>query len=154
MTFMRRRRRFALAVIAAVIVCGAAAGIVLARDGSSVSKGPPGVLARGDFQSITWSTTGSASIVRDASGHLTLRFTRAFNTRRGPDLWVYLARFKGGYKHGKILEWKQLGALHRSWGSQEYSLPASAVSHVGASVVIFCGECGKMSGIARLSQVT
>jgi hypothetical protein len=158
MTFLRRRRRFSAAVIVALVVCGVAAGLVLARNGSAVSKFPPGVLARGQFRSITWSTKGTASIVRDASGHLTLRLSGDFNTRRGPDLWVYLERYQGSYEqgklHGKLLQWKDLGALHRSWGSQSYRLPASATSQIGASVAIFCGECGQVSGLARLTRVT
>ena len=138
-----------MAVVATAILGGLAAGIAVARSGSSAPAGPPGVLAKGAFVSVSWSTRGTASLVRDASG-MKLRLSKAFSTRRSPDLWVYLARYQGGYKHGRQTEWKLISELHRSWGAQTYHLPASAAREVGAWVVIFCGECGKISGLAQL----
>ena len=136
------------------ILGGLTAGIVVARGGSSRVHGSPGVIAQGKFRAVSWTTSGTAAIVRDASGHLKLRLSKAFGTRRAPDLWVYLARFKGGYAHGRRIEWKDVGALRRPWGRQEYDLPADAAREIGASVVIFCGECGKISGLARLAPAS
>ncbi len=143
-----------LIVLVVAVLGGLAAGIVVARGGSSGAQGPPGVLAKGKFRSVSWTTTGTAAIVRDASGHLKLRLSKSFGTRRAPDLWVYLARFKGGYEHGRRLEWKLIGELRQPWGRQDFKLHADAVREVGASVVIFCGECGKISGLARLEPAS
>jgi hypothetical protein len=137
--------------LAVAVLGGLVAGIVVARGGSSGVQGAPGVLAKGKFRSVSWTTAGTAAIVRDASGHLKLRLSKAFYTRRAPDLWVYLARFKGGYEHGRRLEWKLVGGLRQPWGRQEFNLPSGAAHDVGASVVIFCGECGKINGLARLA---
>ena len=138
-----------LTVLAVAVLGGLVAGIVVARGGSS-PEGPPGVLAKGTFRSVSWTTSGTAAIVRDASGHVKLRLSKTFYTRRAPDLWVYLARWKGGYEHGRRLEWKLVGGLRQPWGSQEFNLPSDAAREVGASVVIYCGECGKINGLAHL----
>jgi hypothetical protein len=143
-----------LAMLVVAILGGLAAGIVVARGGSSRVQGRPGVIAQGKFRSVSWTTSGTAAIVRDASGHLKLRLSKAFGTRRAPDLWVYLARFKGGYLHGRRVEWKDVGELRQPWGPLEFDLPADAAKEVGASVVIFCGECGKINGLARLAPAS
>ena len=136
------------------ILGGLTAGIVVARGGSSRVHGSPGVIAQGKFRAVSWTTSGTAAIVRDASGHVKLRLSKTFYTRRAPDLWVYLARYKGGYEHGRRLEWKLVGGLRQPWGRQEFNLPSDAAREVGASVVIFCGECGKISGLARLAPAS
>ena len=140
-------------MLVVAVLGGLVAGIVVAR-GSSGAQGPPGVIAKGTFRSVSWTTSGTAAIVRDASGHLKLRLSKTFGTRRAPDLWVYLARFKDGYAHGRHTEWKDVGALRRAWGRQEFDLPADAAREVGASVVIFCGECGKINGLAPLAPAS
>jgi hypothetical protein len=137
-------------MLVVALLGGVVAGIVVARGGSSPAQGPPGVLAKGEFRTVGWSTTGTAALVRDGSGHLKLRLSKSFSTRRTPDLWVYLAR----YEHGRRVEWKDVGELRRPWGPQEFDLPAGAAHEVGASVVIFCGECGRASGTARLEPAS
>lgn len=81
-----RSRRLAAALLAAGAIIGAALGLAFSRgeSKSALSDGPAGVLARGEFKTVSWGTKGSASIVRDASGHITLRFSRGFTTQRAP----------------------------------------------------------------------
>jgi hypothetical protein len=148
-----QRHRLLAATLAVAVLAGLAAGIAVARGGSKPAvKGPIGVLSQGTFRTITWGTTGTASVVRDTSGHLKLRLGKGFNTRRGPDVWVYLAKYEGSVWTGKRVEWKLIGQLRRAWGRQEYNLPAEA-ARPGMSIAIFCGECGRLSGIAQLAPV-
>lgn len=142
-----------MAILVVAVLAGLAAGIAVARGGSKqVSKGPAGVVSQGSFRTITWGTTGTAAVVRDTSGHLKLRLGKNFTTRRGPDVWVYLAKYEGSVWSGKRLEWKLIGHLRRAWGKQVYDLPAEA-ARPGMSIAIFCGECGRLSGIAQLEPL-
>ncbi|HSC49917.1 MAG TPA: DM13 domain-containing protein [Gaiellaceae bacterium] len=152
MAALSRKPRLVLPILVVAVLGGLAAGIAVARGGSSVSHGPPGVVSSGTFRTITWSTTGTATVVRDASGHLKLRLGKDFNTRRGPDVWVYLARYDGSVWRGRRVEWKLLGRVTRAWGSATYDLPADA-ARPGMSIAIFCGECGRLSGLAQLEPV-
>lgn len=140
--------RLPVAVLVAAAIGGLAAGIVLARGGTSGAtvKGKPGVLARGSFRTISWGTAGTATVLRDTSGHLKLRFSHNFNTQRAPELFVYLVKYKGSRR----TEWKQVASLQRAWGSQEYDLPSAATHDLGASVAIYCEKCNKIWGLAQL----
>ena len=145
-----RKPRLLVTILVVAVLGGLAAGIAVARGGSKpVSKGAAGVVSQGSFRTITWGTTGTASVVRDTSGHLKLRLGKSFTTRRGPDVWVYLAKYEGSVWNGKRTEWKLIGHLRRAWGKQVYDLPAEA-ARPGMSIAIFCGECGRLSGIAQL----
>jgi hypothetical protein len=145
------RNRWLLAVAGAAVAGGVAAGVTLTRGGadSALAQGPPAVLAQGSFRSIGWGTTGSAQIVRDGAGHLKLRFSQAFRTQAAPELFVYLAKYRGKQR----TEWKEVGALQRAWGKQVYSLPASAAGDLRASVTVYCGKCNRISGAAQLRPV-
>jgi hypothetical protein len=142
------RSRFLLAVLVAAAVGGAAAGIVLAREGPGSAKGAPGVVARGHFKTLTWGTTGSVSIVRDASGRLKLHLGKDFSTQRSPELYVYLARYAAGERKGG----KEVSLLRRAWGSQDYLLRGAnaSASSLHAVVEIICAKCGQTNGIAQL----
>jgi hypothetical protein len=146
------RRNVLLAVVAVAVVGGVAAGILLTRGGteSALAQGKPGVVARGPFKSLAWGTTGSAQIVRDDSGHLKLRFSRTFTTQPAPELFVYLARYKGSQR----TQWTEVGSLKSASGTQQYSLPASAVKSLRVSVAVYCGKCNKISGAAQLQPVS
>jgi Electron transfer DM13 len=129
---------------------GLALGLALTRGGtdSALAQGPPGVLAQGPFRSVSWGTTGTATIVRDGSGQLVLRLSRSFTTQRAPELFVYLARQRGGRR----TEWKVLAPLKSASGAQRYLLPAEAGDTRGLSVEIVCAKCNKTSGAARLGS--
>ena len=47
------------------------------------------------------------------------------------------------------VEWKLVGQVKRGWGGATYDLPADAAKP-GMSIAIYCGECGKLSGVAQL----
>src|SRR5215813_4336570 len=111
MAKLSRRPRMLGSLLAVAVLGGLAAGIAVARGGSNVSHGPPGVVSSGTFRTITWSTTGTATVVRDASGHLKLRLGKDFTTRRGPDVWVYLAKYDGSIWKNNHVEWKLVGQV-------------------------------------------
>jgi len=148
MTRLSGRSRFLLALLVAALVGGTAAAVVLARGGSGTVRGAPGVVARGHFKSLTWGTYGSASIVRDASGRLKLRLSKDFGTQRSPELYVYLAT----YVHGERKGGKEVAALRRPWGRQDYVLhgASAGAASLHAVVEIVCAKCGRTNGIAQL----
>ncbi len=145
------RTRLLLVLLLAAIVGGVAAGVVLARgDGNgTLVRGHPGVLARGSFRAVTWGASGTATIVRDDSGRLKLRFSTSFRTEQAPELYVYLV----SSARGRPAQRKDLGLLKRTWGSQAYSLPTDDAGNLSASVEIVCGECNSTFGAARLQPV-
>ena len=152
MAALSREPRLVLPIVLVAVLGGLAAGIAVARGGSNVSHGPPGVVSSGAFRTITWSTTGTASVVRDSSGHLTLRLGKDFTTKRGPDVWVYLAKFEGSIWNANHVVWDLVGQVKHGWGGATYQLPAAAAKP-GMSIAIYCGECGKLSGVAMLHSV-
>lgn len=142
------RARLLLAISVAAGAAALAAGIVLAR-GDAPAKGPVRVLARGSFHAVSWGTTGTATVVREASGQLVLRLSRDFQTQKAPELYVYLAKYAGGHK----VEWKLVSELYKPKGAQEFDLPSSAAHDLRASVSVFCAKCAKVWGEAPLAPV-
>ena len=105
------------------------------------------MLARGDFQSVSWGTRGTATIARDSSGELVLRFDGSFTTQKAPDLLVYLVEYDSG---GDRAKWRFVGELKSASGRQRYHLPAAAAKMLDYSVEIYCTLCNKTSGVAKL----
>ena len=136
-----RSRRVAAALLVAGAVVGAALGLAFSRGESKspLSDGPAGVLARGEFKTVSWGTTGSAAIVRDASGHITLRLSRDFTTQRAPDLYIHMG--------------SRRMRLQRASGTQSYSLSHADSMVLGAAVKVFCEKCNKAWGVAKLVPV-
>ncbi len=97
------------------------------------------MLARGEFKTVSWGTKGSAAIVRDASGRITLRFSRDFTTQRAPQLYVHVG--------------SRRMPLRRAWGAQSYSLSHADARVLGAAVTVFCEKCDKAWGVAKLAPV-
>ena len=144
------RRRLLLAALAAAALCGLALGLLLTRGGTenALAQGPPGVVARGDFRTVGWATAGTATLVRTASGRIELRLSRTFATQPSPELFVYLARHRGGVR----TEWKRLAPLRRYEGSQRYRLPSEAADLRGLSIAIVCEKCNKTNGVAKFAS--
>src|SRR3954452_16700141 len=143
MRFFHRNRRFAFAVLVAAALAGLAAGIAFGhnRSGSALAQGSPRVLDKGTFRSVTWNTEGTASLVREPSGDLRLRLSSAFTTKRAPELFVYLAKLRGQQR----VYWKEVGALQRHQGAQQYRVSSpDAASTPGLQVAIYCGECNQI----------
>jgi len=135
---MRRRPRLLLAGLGLAVAAGLALGFTLTRGGTenALAQGPPGVLARGTFKTVTWATKGSVTIDRSASGQVTLRFSRDFDTQRAPELFVHMG--------------KKRFALQRAWGSQTYLLASADAATLRSTVEVFCEKCNKDWGVARL----
>jgi hypothetical protein len=136
------RRRLALALLGIAALVGVALGLALTRHGteSALAQGPPGVLARGTFKTVSWGTTGRAMIERDTHGHLVLRFSRDFNTQRAPELFVHMG--------------KKRMALQRAWGSQTYVLSHVTLATLHQTVEVFCEKCNKAWGEAKLAPTS
>jgi hypothetical protein len=137
-----RSRRLAAVLLATAAVAGAALGLAFTRGEAkgSLSHGPAGVLARGTFKTVSWGTDGTATIVRDSSGHVTLRFSRSFNTQRAPELYVHMG--------------SRRMPLQRAWGAQSYSLAHAGARDLDATVQVFCEKCNKAWGVAKLAPVS
>ena len=144
------RRRAALAVVVAAALAGLAGGLAFAhlRSGSALAQGAPRVIAQGKFRSLTWSTLGTASLVREPSGDLRLRLSSGFMTKDAPELFVYLAKLRGQQR----VVWKEVGDLKRPEGAQEYKVGSDATT-AGIQVAIYCGKCNQISGLAPLRPV-
>jgi hypothetical protein len=144
------RRRLATAVMITAALAGLAAGLVVGRgaSGSTLAQGPPRVLAQGKFRSLTWSTLGTASLVREPSGDLRLRLSSKFMTKEAPETYVYLAKLHGQQR----TFWKQVGELKRFQGAQKYQVSSDAAGP-GIQVAIYCAKCNRISGLAPLAPV-
>lgn len=141
------QRRFLLAALGAAVLGGLALGLLLTRGGTenALAQGRAEVLAQGKFRTVSWGTTGTATIARAESGRLELRLSRSFTTQRAPELFVYLARHRGGVR----TDWTRLAPLRSASGTQRYALPSEAADTQGLSVAIFCEKCNKTWGAAR-----
>jgi Electron transfer DM13 len=141
------RRWLVLAVLGAAALGGLALGLLLTRGGTenALAQGRAGVLAKGAFRTVSWGTTGTATIARAKSGRLELRLSSSFTTQRAPELFVYLARHRGGIR----TDWKRLAPLRSAFGTQRYALPSEAADTRGLSVAIFCEKCNKTWGAAK-----
>ena len=136
------RRRLAAALLGIAALVGVALGLALTHHGteSALAQGPAGVLARGTFKTVSWGTVGRATIERDGSGRVVLRFSRNFNTQRAPELFVHLG--------------KKRMALQRAWGSQTYVLSSVDAATLHATVQVFCEKCNKAWGEAKLAPAS
>ncbi len=150
MKIFLRRPRLALAVIATAAVSGLAAGLLVGhgRSGTALAREPARILAQGKFRSITWSTLGEASLVREPSGDLRLQLSSKFMTKEAPETYVYLVKLHGQQR----AFWKQVGELKRFQGAQQYNVSSEAASP-GVQVAIYCAKCNKISGLAPLAPV-
>jgi hypothetical protein len=111
-----RSRRLAAALLATAAVAGAALGLAFTRGEAkgSLSHGP--------------------------AGHVTLRFSRSFNTQRAPELYVHMD--------------SRRMPLQRAWGAQSYSLAHAGARDLDATVQVFCEKCNKAWGVAKLAPVS
>ena len=146
------KRRVGLALVIAAALGGLAAGLIVGRGHSAnaAHRAKPGVVAKGTFHAITWNTTGTVSVVRQANGDLRLRLSSDFTTKHAPELYLYLAKLNGQRK----LYWKQVAPLRSTRGGQAYAVSADAVSKPGLEVAIYCGECNQINALAPLAPVT
>jgi hypothetical protein len=135
------RMRLVLTAFAVLVLAGLAAGLLATRGSSAAVRS--GLIARGSFHSVSWTTRGTAAIV-GKNGHAVLEL-RGFQTQKAPELWIVLEGKAG------VTSRKQLTHLNEAWGNQDYALPASVASHLPARVLIYCTKCGKVWGYAPLT---
>jgi len=134
------RSRLVLTALVVVALAGLAAGLLVSR-GNSASV-PTGKIASGQFQSVSWATRGTASIV-GRNGRAVLQL-RGFQTQKAPELWIVLEG-KGG-----VTSRRQLTHLTRAWGNQDYAVSAEVAAHPPERVLIYCSKCGKVWGYAQM----
>ena len=134
------RMRLVLTATAVLALAGLAAGLLVARGSSAAVRS--GVIASGQFHSVSWTTRGRASIV-GRNGHAVLEL-RGFQTQKAPELWIVLEGKAG------VTSRQQLTHLQRAWGNQDYALPASVAANPPARVLVYCTKCGKVWGYAPL----
>lgn len=150
-----RYRGLAVPVIASFAVTatlvGGYLGLSTFRDrvvSEEIATAAPGsgnrLVARGPFTSGAHDTSGTASVVRLASGTRVL--TLDLRTDPGPDLRVYLAAGATG-----VDEKVDLGGLKGNRGTQQYAIPASVDTGRFRRVVIWCRAFSVNFGEAVLS---
>jgi hypothetical protein len=140
------RTRLLVAAIIVVASAGLAGGLLAAR-GSSAPAIPVGVIARGEFRPMSWSTNGTASIVGRSDGKAVLQL-RNFQTQRAPELWIVFEYAKG------VTSRKSVASLRQAWGNQNYVMPASVAAHPPTAVYIYCAKCGKGFGVAHMRRTS
>jgi hypothetical protein len=137
------RRKALLTLLAVAVAGGVAAGVLLTRGGteSALAQGRPGVIGQARFKGVHAGTVGTVKLVRDSSGHLSIRFSPDFRTQNAPELYVYLTQ---AGRH------RDLGTLRRFEGAQAYRLPSNVKNLFGSAVQIICGKCNATYGSAPL----
>jgi Electron transfer DM13 len=133
-----------VAVLSAAVFAGLAAGLVVAR-GSSAPAIPVGLIAKGEFRPVGWTTRGTVSIVGRRDGKTVLRL-RNFQTQPAPELWIMFEYAQG------FTSRKSMVGLRQTWGNQDYVMPASVAAHPPTRVYIFCAKCGKAFGYAQMHR--
>jgi Electron transfer DM13 len=105
--------------------------------------------SRGTFTSGEHTTTGTARVIRLASGRRVLTLTN-FETDAGPDLRVRIV--PGDSTDGGADDATDLGALKGNKGDQQYDIPDSFRSR-DHTVVIWCRAFSALFGSAQLRPV-
>jgi hypothetical protein len=100
-------------------------------------------ISMGSFISNSHSTSGTAKIVRDASGKTVLVFEN-FKTDNGPDLRVWLSPNNSGSPY------QEVGLLKAVTGNFSYDLSANTNYTVNNRVLIWCEDFSVLFGHAVL----
>lgn len=101
------------------------------------------IVSSGSFAGNAHTTSGSAKIVRDASGKIHLVFEN-FRTDNGPDLRVWLA------PDNSASTYQEIGFLKAVSGNFSYELDASINHSVNKRVLIWCKGFSVLFGHAIL----
>jgi hypothetical protein len=105
--------------------------------GDAAGERPRNVLlARGAFESVAHSATGTATAIRRASGGNVLTLT-GFEVDNGPDLRVYLVAGPAR-DESEVEDFEDLGALKGNKGDQQYDIPRGVDLGRYSTVVIWC----------------
>jgi hypothetical protein len=152
-----RRPRLRVPVLGAYLLTALVVGVYLGRStllddevnervvrvsppvvgGDAAGERPRNVLlARGAFESVAHSATGTATAIRRASGGNVLTLTR-FEVDNGPDLRVYLVAGPAR-DESEVEDFEDLGALKGNKGDQQYDIPRGLDLGRYSTVVIWC----------------
>jgi hypothetical protein len=93
------------------------------------------LLARGRFEPVAHSVTGTASAIRTAGGNV-LTLTN-FDVDNGPDLRVYLVAGPAR-DESEVDDYEDLGALKGNKGNQQYDIPRGLDLGRYTTVVVWC----------------
>ena len=94
------------------------------------------LLARGGFEPLAHSASGTATTIRLARGGNVLTLT-SFEVDNGPDLRVYLVA-GAARDESEVDDFKDLGALKGNKGDQQYDIPRGLDLDRYTTVVIWC----------------
>jgi hypothetical protein len=104
---------------------------------AAASERPRNVLlARGTFEDVAHSVTGTATAIRRGSGGNVLTLT-GFEVDNGPDLRVYLVAGPAR-DESEVDDFEDLGALKGNKGDQQYDIPRGLDLGRYSTVVIWC----------------
>jgi Electron transfer DM13 len=106
--------------------------------GDAAASDPPRnvLLARGSFEPVAHSATGTASAIRRAEGGDVLTLT-GFEVDNGPDLRVYLVAGPAR-DESEVDDFEDLGGLKGNKGDQQYDIPRGLDLDRYSTVVIWC----------------
>ena len=110
----------------------------------------------GTFHGKVHSTSGRATVYREADGRLLLRLTN-FKTSNGPDVHVVLIAAKDADDDANFLksstEKVELGLLKGNEGDQNYAIPAGTDLARFQTVSIYCERFNANFGAAPLEKL-
>ena len=113
-------------------------------------------LFTGTFHGKVHSTSGRATIYKEANGRLVLRLTN-FKTSNGPDVHVVLIAAKDAADDANFLknstEKLELGTLKGNEGYQNYDIPAGTDLDKFQTVSIYCERFNANFGAAPLKKL-
>jgi Electron transfer DM13 len=111
------------------------------------------VIETGTFHGKVHSTSGRATVYREADGQLVLRLTN-FKTSNGPDVHVVLIAAKNAEDDANFLksgtERVELGKLKGNEGDQNYAIPSNTDLNKFQTVSIYCERFNANFGAAPL----
>lgn len=109
----------------------------------------------GTFHGQVHSTSGRASIYKEADGNLVLRLTK-FKTSDGPDVHVLLIAAEDAQDNDNFLKSNvarvELGKLKGNEGDQNYVIPAGTDLSKFKTVAIYCERFNATFGAAPLQK--
>lgn len=151
-----RRPDLRAAVIVAYLLTAVVAGVYLGRstffddevnervvrvtppsaDGVETLRTRNVLLARGGFEPVAHSVTGTATAIRTEADGNVLTLTN-FEVDNGPDLRVYLVAGPAR-DESEVEDFEDLGALKGNKGNQQYDIPRGLDLERYSTVVIWC----------------
>jgi Electron transfer DM13 len=142
----RRRPELRVPVIGAYLLAAVVAGVYLGRSTFfddevnervvRVTGTQNELIARGGFEPVAHSVTGTATAIRTANDGDVLTLTN-FEVDNGPDLRVYLVA-GAARDESEVDEFEDLGALKGNKGNQQYDIPRGLDLDRYSTVVIWC----------------